>query len=111
MHFSSFTKIWNSSHLTALGLSILKIFCEEYMGYKGAVNARRIITPPEFVESKCENFVENSSAFNCCEHYITSTTTSATLETIEVVCKSWNSYRVSVATSVLGRLIVRAVTG
>jgi hypothetical protein len=51
---------------------------------EGANKSRRIITPPEFVESSCKNNVEIWPEFSCCEHCIMSTNKKRRLETYEV---------------------------
>jgi hypothetical protein len=67
------------------------------------IYARRIITLPESVESSCENIVEISSEFSCCKHCVTFTNYQCHLETVESIsigCKSLNSSRMSVVTSI-----------
>jgi hypothetical protein len=51
---------------------------------KRTINARRIITPPEFVESSCGNIAEISPGFSWCEYYISSTNYQCHLQIIEV---------------------------
>lgn len=51
---------------------------------EGEINARQIITPLEFVESNCENIIETSLAFSCCEYRVTSTNYQCHLQTVEV---------------------------
>jgi hypothetical protein len=51
---------------------------------KGTLNAKRLIKPPEFVESTFGNIAAISLAFGCCEHSISSTNYQCHLETIEV---------------------------
>jgi hypothetical protein len=50
---------------------------------EGAINARWIITLPEFVESNCESSVESSPVLSFCEHCIKFTNYQCHLQTIE----------------------------
>jgi hypothetical protein len=81
---------------------------------EGAINARRIMVLPAFIEISCENIVESFPVFSCFELCIRSTNYQCHLKITRpdsVGRMSSNSYRVSVATSILERLNIRSVTG
>jgi hypothetical protein len=71
---------------------------------EGAIKARWIITPPEYIASTCVNIGESWPAFCCCEHCVTSTNYQCHLETVEVCLSRLQELKelgVSVATSIL----------
>jgi hypothetical protein len=78
------------------------------------INSRRIITSQEFVESSYENtrirFRRRLVAVNTTSRPSTTNVTLKPSRSVSVDCKSSNSYRASVVTSILGRLKIRAVT-
>jgi hypothetical protein len=74
----------NVSDIFSFSIIRVDVVNDHIYWVEGTTSARRIITPPEFVQSSCENIVESSSTFSCCENCNTSTNYECHLETIEV---------------------------